>query len=528
MSFEFARFEQETVSVELVTMADENSVQQGKKRSSMQQGKKRSSMQQGKKPKAKSSKSYTKFTIPDIPDIDKRLGIRFETLQHNLIPVQDMLDGQSKALGEDAIDEIKRRVYENIIDHIDAEGYPAEDIANCDIANINDLVYAMIVPIISNFSRKTCPKSLHLQREREIIALGSDAEAEAGRVEESIVMDLISIKEDRVVIVIEAERSALHQAMKQCLLSMFDMRGYNGSGKVFGFITRGVWWRMMSFDGTLFQVTTKFKVMHEFMRDGYEKWKKEFSVLVDCMVLALSQGGMVNTEAKSGAGIVNTEAKSDGGIVNTEAKNDQKFSTIRTTITPHLCLHTLASTSQQLQSNSGSRPAETIAAAAAATILPNLANSNKTTTNQTATNIVPLKAYYPQDVLPWGRAMPAASVNEIPILRPTKYAGVMTQPTRMPPTHLMLTGVNENNQFQMSRPGDPTLPRPLRWLAAPRAWPQPVIATSAGPAAGGHLLPHPSTLAVTRPLAVPRTIAAAALELFLLRRMWLSGRRLVF
>ncbi|RPB23801.1 hypothetical protein L211DRAFT_849421 [Terfezia boudieri ATCC MYA-4762] len=68
----------------------------------------------------------------------------------------------------------------------------------------------------------------------------------------------------------------------------------------------------------------------------------------------------------------------------------------------------------------------------------------------------------------------------------------------MPPTKLMLTGVNENNQFQLSRPSVPTFPRPLRWLTAPRAWPQPVIATSAGPAAGGYLLAHPSTLAVTR------------------------------
>ncbi|KAF8457401.1 hypothetical protein BGX38DRAFT_1139326 [Terfezia claveryi] len=193
---------------------------------------------------------------------------------------------------------------------------------------------------------------------------------------------------------------------------------------------------------------------------------------------------------------------------NTEAKNDQKLATIRTNVAPHLRRHTLASTPQPIRLNPGSGPAGTsvLTAAAAAAIVPNPDNTNKTATKQTATNLVPFKAYYPQDVRSRGRAVPAASVDEIPILRP------VTQPTRTPPAHLMLTCVKENKQSQFPRP---SVPRSLRWLTAPRAWPQPVTATSAGPAAGGHLLPLPPTLAQPRPLAVPRTIAAADLELFL-------------
>ena len=73
-----------------------------------------------------------------------------------------------------------------------------------------------------------------MKREREIIAVGIEPEAEAGGEGGFVVMDLISVREDRLVIVIG---SPLDQAMKQCLLSMFDMRGNNSSGKVFGFIT---------------------------------------------------------------------------------------------------------------------------------------------------------------------------------------------------------------------------------------------------------------------------------------------------
>ncbi|KAF8419541.1 hypothetical protein EV426DRAFT_676743 [Tirmania nivea] len=344
-------------------MADESSEQQRKKR-------------KAKKRNAKWSKSYTKFTIRDA-------------------------EKKSKALGEDAIDEIKQRVYDNLIDYIDAEDYPSDAMANFNEANINDLVYATIVPIIPGFRRKTCRKSLQLQKEREIIAVGSESEAEAGGVEEFVVVDLISVKEDRFVIIIEAKRPSVGQAMKQCLLSMFNMRGNNGSGKVFGFITTGESWRMVSFDGTLFQLTYKFDVMFEGMRNEYEKWKKEFSLVVDCMVLALS----------------------DGGIVNTEAKNDQKFST-------------LASTPQQIRSNSGHRPAETNTAAAAATILRNLANTNKTATKQTDTNFVPLKAYFPQDVLPWGRAMPAANATNIKYTHsPIVQRGGGRGRRRTPPPH---------------------------------------------------------------------------------------------
>ncbi|RPB21771.1 hypothetical protein L211DRAFT_789832, partial [Terfezia boudieri ATCC MYA-4762] len=116
-----------------------------------------------------------------------------------------MLDGQSKALGEDAIGEIKRRVYDNVIDYLDAEGYPSEARTHFNEANINDLVYTLIVPIISSYRRQTCRKSLQLQRERQIIAVGSEPEAEAGGVEEFAVVDLISVTEEKFVIIIEAK-----------------------------------------------------------------------------------------------------------------------------------------------------------------------------------------------------------------------------------------------------------------------------------------------------------------------------------
>lgn len=60
-------------------------------------------------------------------------------------------------------------------------------------------------------------------------------------------MDLVSVVERNFVLVIEAKRSSLGETMKQCLLSMKDMRDNNGGGKVYGFVTFGEIWRMISY-----------------------------------------------------------------------------------------------------------------------------------------------------------------------------------------------------------------------------------------------------------------------------------------
>lgn len=164
-----------------------------------------SNEQQGKKRKVKWTNLYTKFTIRDA---EKRAGIRFPTLEDNAIPVKKMLDGQSK---------LQRRM-----------------------------------PLMKLSGGFTAMSQTILKREREIIAVGIEPEAEAGGEGGFVVMDLISVREDRLVIVIG---SPLDQAMKQCLLSMFDMRGNNSSGKVFGFITTRERQHIVIYDGTLFQLT---------------------------------------------------------------------------------------------------------------------------------------------------------------------------------------------------------------------------------------------------------------------------------
>ena len=126
-----------------------------------------------------------------------------------------------------------------------------------------------------------------LSREKEIISVDSDT----GEIEEFVVMDIISLMKEKFVLVIESKRSNLGGAMKQLLLSLKDMRDLNGQGTVYGFTTTGDCWRMVIYDGSKFEVTEDFKVVLPSMAEDKERWLKEYSVLVDCIFIALGNGG---------------------------------------------------------------------------------------------------------------------------------------------------------------------------------------------------------------------------------------------
>lgn len=183
---------------------------------------------------------------------------------------------------------IKEKVYDRIVECLANEGYPTEASADFKEANISDFVYAIIGPILFDFGQKTERKRPRLVREKEIISTDN----ETGGAEEFVVMDRISVGQERFVLIVEAKRSSLGEAMKQCLLAMKDARDNNGGGEVYGFVTTGDTWRMLKYDGE-FQMTNKIDVLFDTMSEEKERWMKDYTILVDCMYAALSNGGIV-------------------------------------------------------------------------------------------------------------------------------------------------------------------------------------------------------------------------------------------
>ncbi|RPB15816.1 hypothetical protein P167DRAFT_542534 [Morchella conica CCBAS932] len=188
----------------------------------------------------------------------------------------------------DAILKTKEKVYDGIVEHLEIEGYPTEANPDFKEANISDLVYITLHPILFDFKRKT-GRTVRLLREKEIVS----TDGETGGTEEFVMVDLVSVTEEKFIFIVEAKRSSLGQAMKQCLLAMKDMRDNNGGvGEVYGFVTTAEFWQMLSYDGA-FQVTNKLDVLFHTMGEEKEKWMKGYAVLVDCMYAALSNGGIV-------------------------------------------------------------------------------------------------------------------------------------------------------------------------------------------------------------------------------------------
>lgn len=236
-----------------------------------------------KKRKSKWTTSYSNMTIAQA---EERLGFRIRSLKG--IPVQRMLANANEGESPDAILTTKEKVYDHILEYLQIEGYPTEGDPDFKESNINHLVYATISPILRDFICRTGRVTVQLRSEKEIVS----TDGETGGTEEFAVLDLISVKQERFILIVEAKRSSLGQAMKQCLLAMKDMRDSNGEGKVYGFVTTGEQWQMLEYNGTSFRKTNIMIVVFDSMDEEKEKWFKENSILVDCIKFALSNGGL--------------------------------------------------------------------------------------------------------------------------------------------------------------------------------------------------------------------------------------------
>ncbi|KAG0643672.1 hypothetical protein HOY80DRAFT_944770, partial [Tuber brumale] len=233
----------------------------------------------------------TAYSKVSLAEAEKRLGFRFMKFECHGISISQMLaeaKPEIEGLGKDQVQEIKEKVYDRIIEFVGCEGYPTESVESFKEANINDLVFSILAPIVSNFRERT-KRDIFLLREKQITAPDSKTYGN----QEFVLVDLIGLENEKYVFVVEAKKSSLIEAKKQCLLAMKDMGDHNGGGVVYGFVTTGEQWQMLRYDGAVFTQTHNFLVLFRDMGQEREKWMKEASTVVDCIHAALRSGGFV-------------------------------------------------------------------------------------------------------------------------------------------------------------------------------------------------------------------------------------------
>lgn len=229
--------------------------------------------------------SYSELSISDA---EERLGFEMESLGKNPIAITELVATANNRVGGATINSMKEKVYSNILDYLGFEGYPSTLTKDFCEANVSDLVLLMLNPILSDFRSKT-GRDLRLRREKKIVAV----DGLTGGKEEFVVVDVVEVFERNFVLIIERKKDSGDDGMKQCLLSMKDIWDNNGAGEVYGFVTTGVYWRMLRYNGKAFQVTDVVQALFLAMTNQKDLWLEMYSALVECIIVALNDGGVV-------------------------------------------------------------------------------------------------------------------------------------------------------------------------------------------------------------------------------------------
>ncbi|PUU74766.1 hypothetical protein B9Z19DRAFT_404363 [Tuber borchii] len=213
----------------------------------------------------------------------------------NFVSVRQMLatagqEAKIQGLTGEEVQEAKGKVYERIVEFLEGEGYPTKTNKNYREVRVDDLVFTVLIPVISMFRRKT-RRNLRLRREKSIIAI----DGEPGRNQEFVMIDIVGVDNRKFVFFVESKKSSLRlgEARKQRLLAMKEMGEMNGGGVVYGFVTTGEEWQMLRFEGTLFTQTDNFVALFPEMAKDKQRWMEEGSIIVDCIHATLRSGGFV-------------------------------------------------------------------------------------------------------------------------------------------------------------------------------------------------------------------------------------------
>ncbi|PUU73691.1 hypothetical protein B9Z19DRAFT_1111067 [Tuber borchii] len=224
--------------------------------------------------KLKYQKAYSKMNTQET---EERLGLIFKKFERDAVSISQMLADakpEFKGLGEEQVEGTKKKIFNNIIDLINVEGYPSEANDDFNKANVNDLV-AFILPIVTAFQRGT-GRELRLQRERDIITT-----------------NFIGNGDHKFAFVVEAQKAFIGQARRLCMLALKEMGDNNPGGVLYGFVTSGDCWRIIRYQGGIFTQTDPVQVVFRTMEHEKEKWLKESSIIVDFLHAALRSGGFV-------------------------------------------------------------------------------------------------------------------------------------------------------------------------------------------------------------------------------------------
>lgn len=224
-------------------------------------------------------KYVTSFSNISQEEAEMILGFEIHKFYYRQSPIDQFLTIM-------APEELKKKVFAQLVDCILAEGFPEASISPMNESVVTDYVGTILRAIISYCKIKMNREDLILSREKQIISKDEQVDGNM----EFLVIQKIDAHNTRYVIVVETKRDALGKGLVQLLLALKSMWETNNDQKsVFGFVTTGIVWQLVIYDGQTWKLSEPSTLLIGNMDQQEERWLKNNTQILDVIYSILSE-----------------------------------------------------------------------------------------------------------------------------------------------------------------------------------------------------------------------------------------------
>lgn len=234
-------------------------------------------MSEEKKKKFEWKNSYSNYTQIDA---EKRIKHSFISIFNNADDITNIINIERF---KEKTKNIKEDVYKKIVQCISIEDYPLS-IEPFKEENMTDLSFLILLSTIADFKEIENAETIKLRREKKIIAI----DKETGVSEQFVIVNAIDISEEKYIMIIENKNASLAECFKQCILALKDSYDSNNDKKtVYGFLTTGVFWQLVTYNENEIKMSDDIKVAFPRIKMNKQKWIDNYSIIIDIIYTIL-------------------------------------------------------------------------------------------------------------------------------------------------------------------------------------------------------------------------------------------------
>lgn len=234
-------------------------------------------MSEEKKKKFEWKNSYSNYTQIDA---EKRIKHSFISIFNNADDITNIINIERF---KEKTKNIKEDVYKKIVQCISIEDYPLS-IEPFNDENMTDLSFLILLSTIADFKEIENAETIKLRRGKKIIAI----DKETGVSEPFVIVNAIDISEEKYIMIIENKNASLAECFKQCILALKDSYDSNNDKKtVYGFLTTGVFWQLVTYNENEIKMSDDIKVAFPRMKMNKQKWIDNYSIIIDIIYTIL-------------------------------------------------------------------------------------------------------------------------------------------------------------------------------------------------------------------------------------------------